>query len=125
MIVPIPSGVVDVLVVINLALSLGVMCSVCTSPAGDFSISPLLLVLTLFRLGLISASAADLIDGNAGDVVKVFGNWFGGICSGRGHLLNADDHPICCYHNGAGVWLSISRFTLDAMPGKRCPSMLI
>ncbi len=125
MIVPIPSGVVDVLVVINLALSLGVMLlSLYITRPVDFSIFPsLLLVLTLFRLGLnICISRLILIDGNAGDVVKVFGNLVigGNYVVGVVIFLMLMIIQFAVITNGAGRVAEVSaRFTLDAMPGKQ------
>lgn len=125
MIVPIPSGAVDVLVIINLAMSLGVMllCLYITRPM-DFSIFPsLLLVLTLFRLGLnISISRLILINGDAGDVVKVFGNMVigGNYVVGVVIFLMLMIIQFAVITNGAGRVAEVAaRFTLDAMPGKQ------
>jgi flagellar biosynthesis protein FlhA len=125
MIVPIPAGLVDVLVIMNLAMSLGVMLlSLYIARPMDFSIFPsLLLVITLFRLGLnISISRLILIDGNAGEVVKVFGNLVigGNYVVGVVIFLMLMIIQFAVITNGAGRVAEVAaRFTLDAMPGKQ------
>ena len=125
MIVPIPAVLVDVLVIVNLAMSLGVMLlSLYISRPMDFSIFPsLLLVITLFRLGLnISISRLILIDGNAGEVVKVFGNLVigGNYVVGVVIFLMLMIIQFAVITNGAGRVAEVAaRFTLDAMPGKQ------
>ncbi|NMB53344.1 MAG: flagellar biosynthesis protein FlhA [Leptolinea sp.] len=125
MIVPIPSGMVDVLVILNLAMSLGVMLlSLYINRPMDFSIFPsLLLVITLFRLGLnISISRLILINGDAGAVVKVFGNLVigGNYVVGVVIFLMLMIIQFAVITNGAGRVAEVAaRFTLDAMPGKQ------
>jgi len=125
MIVPIPAVLVDVLVIVNLAMSLGVMLlSLYIARPMDFSIFPsLLLVITLFRLGLnISISRLILIDGNAGEVVKVFGNLVigGNYVVGVVIFLMLMIIQFAVITNGAGRVAEVAaRFTLDAMPGKQ------
>ncbi|GAP22492.1 flagellar biosynthesis protein FlhA [Leptolinea tardivitalis] len=125
MIVPIPSGFVDVLVILNLAMSLGTMfLSLYITRPMDFSIFPsMLLVITLFRLGLnISISRLILIDGDAGEVVKVFGNLVigGNYVVGVVIFLMLMIIQFAVITNGAGRVAEVAaRFTLDAMPGKQ------
>ncbi len=125
MVVPIPNELVDVLVILNLAMSLGVMLlSLYIARPMDFSIFPsLLLVITLFRLGLnISISRLILIDGNAGEVVKVFGNLVigGNYVVGVVIFLMLMIIQFAVITNGAGRVAEVAaRFTLDAMPGKQ------
>ncbi len=125
MIVPIPAGAVDVLVIVNLAMSLGVMLlSLYIARPMDFSIFPsLLLVITLFRLGLnISISRLILISGDAGEVVQVFGNLVigGNYVVGVVIFLMLMIIQFAVITNGAGRVAEVAaRFTLDAMPGKQ------
>lgn len=125
MIVPLPSAVVDILVVVNLALSLGVMLlSLYISRPMDFSIFPsVLLMITLFRLGLnISTSRLILLNGDAGQVVTVFGNLVvgGNYVVGVVIFLMLMIIQFAVITNGAGRVAEVAaRFTLDAMPGKQ------
>jgi flagellar biosynthesis protein FlhA len=125
MVVPLPSVVVDILVVVNLALSLGVMLlSLYISRPMDFSIFPsVLLMITLFRLGLnISTSRLILLNGDAGAVVSVFGNLVvgGNYVVGVVIFLMLMIIQFAVITNGAGRVAEVAaRFTLDAMPGKQ------
>jgi flagellar biosynthesis protein FlhA len=125
MIVPLPSSVVDILVVINLALSLGVMLlSLYITRPMDFSVFPsVLLMITLFRLGLnISTSRLILLNGDAGQVVTVFGNRVvgGNYVVGVVIFLMLMIIQFAVITNGAGRVAEVAaRFTLDAMPGKQ------
>ena len=77
-IVPLPTALLDVLLVINISLSMLILVITMTiSDALEFSIFPsLLLITTLFRLGLnISTTRAILgRNGQAGAVILSFGN---------------------------------------------------
>jgi flagellar biosynthesis protein FlhA len=116
---------VDVLVVINLALSLGVMLlSLYITRPMDFSVFPsVLLMITLFRLGLnISTSRLILLNGDAGQVVTVFGNLVvgGNYVVGVVIFLMLMIIQFAVITNGAGRVAEVAaRFTLDAMPGKQ------
>ena len=76
MIVPVPPVFLDVLVALNMTLSLGVLLVTMyiTEPL-QFSVFPsLLLLATLFRLSLnVSATKLILLRGNAGSVIQAFG----------------------------------------------------
>ena len=125
MLVPLPKEIVDVLVVLNLALSLGIMLlSLYISKPLDFSVFPsLLLMITLFRLGLnISASRLILSAGDAGSVIQAFGNIIvsGNYVVGVVIFLILMIIQFIVLTNGAGRVAEVAaRFTLDAMPGKQ------
>ncbi len=125
MLIPLPSGMVDVLVVLNLALSLGIMLlSMYIQKPLDFSVFPsLLLMVTLFRLGLnISATRLILLYANAGDVINTFGNIVvgGNYVVGVVIFLMLMIIQFAVITNGAGRVAEVgARFTLDAMPGKQ------
>ncbi len=94
-IVPLPAGIVDLLVVINLGLSIAIMLlTMYIARPMDFSVFPtVLLLVTLFRLGLnISASRLILLQGDQYI-------WYPGgrrqLCGRRGCIPDADDHSIC------------------------------
>lgn len=81
MILPIPSWLLDVLLVINISIALIIiLVAMNTKNALEFSIFPsLLLVTTLFRLSLnISTTKLILTYADAGSVVSTFGSWIAG-----------------------------------------------
>src|SRR6266700_5432258 len=78
MIVPLPEWMLDLLIITNLSLGLVMlMVALYARDALEFSVFPsLLLITTLFRLGLdISATRLILLEANAGEVVTAFGNF--------------------------------------------------
>jgi len=125
MIVPLPPMAVDILIVLNLALSIGVMLlSMYIARPMDFSVFPsVLLLVTLFRLGLnISASRLILLQGNAGNVISSFGSLVigGNYVVGVVIFLMLMIIQFVVITNGAGRVAEVAaRFTLDAMPGKQ------
>lgn len=125
MILPIPVGLLDVLLVINIALALTILLvAMNTKEALHFSIFPsLLLVTTLFRLSLnISTTKHILADAYAGKVVATFGSW---ISSGQPvvgfivFLILVVVQFIVITKGSERVAEVGARFTLDAMPGKQ------
>ncbi len=125
MIIPLPAFLLDLLVVLNVALSIGVMLLTMyiTQPM-EFSVFPtFLLLVTLFRLGInISASRLILLDGNAGNVISAFGNMIvgGNYVVGVVIFLILMIIQFVVINSGAGRVAEVSaRFTLDAMPGKQ------
>jgi flagellar biosynthesis protein FlhA len=125
MLVPLPTVVVDILVVINLAMSIGIMLlSLYVARPLDFSVFPsFLLIITLFRLGLnVSASRLILTEGNAGDVISTFGT----LVVGSNYVVGVVIFimlmviQFAVINSGAGRVAEVAaRFTLDAMPGKQ------
>jgi flagellar biosynthesis protein FlhA len=125
MILPLPSILVDVLVVLNLAISVGVMLlTMYISQPMQFSVFPtFLLLVTLFRLGInISASRLILLNGDAGKVISAFGTMIvgGNYVVGVVIFLILMIIQFVVINSGAGRVAEVSaRFTLDAMPGKQ------
>src|SRR3954452_4135599 len=82
LIIPLPTWLLSVLLIINITLALLVLLTAMnmTEPL-QFSVFPsLLLLLTLFRLGLnISTTRAILTHGDAGGVVETFGSFVVGV----------------------------------------------
>ncbi len=78
MIVPLPEGLLDVMIIMNVAFAL-VMLLVgmhITEPLQFAAFPSLLLIATLFRLALnVSASRLILLQGHAGSVIDSFGNF--------------------------------------------------
>ncbi|HOK28527.1 MAG TPA: FHIPEP family type III secretion protein, partial [Methanomassiliicoccaceae archaeon] len=125
MIVPIPPIVLDVLLALNLAFSLGVLLVTMymTEPL-QFSVFPSLLLLsTLLRLSLnVSATKLILLRGYAGSVIDAFGNFVvgGDYIVGLVIFVILVIIQFVVITNGAGRVAEVAaRFTLDAMPGKQ------
>lgn len=123
---PLPAPALDVLIVINISLSIMIlMITMSISEALEFSIFPsLLLVTTLFRLGLnVSSTRLILRDGGyAGVVIKSFGNLItqGNIVIGILIFLIIVLVQFIVITKGAERVSEVAaRFTLDAMPGKQ------
>ncbi|MGI6152253.1 MAG: flagellar biosynthesis protein FlhA [Christensenellaceae bacterium] len=125
-ILPIPSSVLDVFLVINISASLLVLLmTLYVREALDFSSFPsLLLIMTLFRLGLNVASTR-LILGNGGQAGEVI-NAFGSFATGNNLIVGIIIFLIIVViqfvviTKGAERVAEVSaRFTLDAMPGKQ------
>ena len=125
LIIPLPAAMLDVLIVVNISLSLVVLLtSMYVRRPLDFSVFPsLLLVLTLFRLGLnVASTRLVLRDGYAGEVIGAFGHFVvgGSLVIGLVIFLILVVIQFAVITNGAGRVAEVgARFTLDAMPGKQ------
>ncbi|GAA2747460.1 flagellar biosynthesis protein FlhA [Terrabacter aerolatus] len=125
LVVPVPAALLDVLIVCNIALALVILLTAMfvTRPL-DFSVFPsLLLVATLFRLGLNVASTRLVLgQGFAGHVIEAFGT----VTVGGSLIIGAVVFVILVViqfvvvTKGAERVAEVgARFTLDAMPGKQ------
>ncbi|GAA5025525.1 flagellar biosynthesis protein FlhA [Terrabacter aeriphilus] len=125
LVVPIPSGLLDVLIVCNIALALVILLtSMFVNKPLDFSVFPsLLLVATLFRLGLNVASTRLVLgEGFAGHVIEAFGKVTvgGSLIIGIVVFLILVVIQFVVVTKGAERVAEVgARFTLDAMPGKQ------
>jgi flagellar biosynthesis protein FlhA len=125
MIIPLPPLVLDLLLALNIALAVTIMLvSLYIEKPLDFSAFPsVLLILTLFRLGLnISSTRLILLEGYAGNVINAFGNFVvgGNYVVGVVVFLILMVIQFVVITNGAGRVAEVgARFTLDAMPGKQ------
>ncbi len=125
LILPIPSMLLDMLLVVSIALSLLTMLVVLyLREASDFTGFPsLLLLLTLFRLSLnVSSTRLILLDGYAGHVIEAFGNFVvrGNYVVGLVVFLILVLINFIVITKGAGRIAEVAaRFTLDALPGKQ------
>ena len=125
-IVPLPVALLDMLLVVNISLSMLILVITMTvSDALDFSIFPsLLLITTLFRLGLNVSTTRAILgnNGNAGNVILSFGNMItqGNIVLGIIIFLIIVLVQLIVVTKGAERVSEVAaRFTLDAMPGKQ------
>ena len=125
MVIPLPTAILDLLIVSNLSIAvLILLVSMNVRRALDFSSFPsLLLVVTLFRLGLNVATArAVLSKGHAGEVIATFGSVVvgGSLVVGLVIFLILTLVQFVVISNGSGRVAEVTaRFTLDAMPGKQ------
>ena len=125
MIIPLPSMLLDILIVLNITFSLTILLvSLNIREPLEFSSFPsLLLIATLFRLGLnVSAARLILLNAHAGDVIAAFGKVVvgGNTVVGIVVFLILVVIQYVVITNGAGRVSEVAaRFTLDAMPGKQ------
>ncbi|WP_015863462.1 flagellar biosynthesis protein FlhA [Geobacillus sp. E263] len=125
LIIPLPSWLLSVLIIINISLALLVLLTAMNMKEPlQFSIFPsLLLLLTLFRLGLnVSTTRSILSKGEAGGVVETFGTFVvgGNVVVGFVVFLILIIIQFVVITKGAERVSEVAaRFTLDAMPGKQ------
>ena len=130
MILPLPPLILDLLLAINITISVLVMLtSLYVFKPLDFSVFPaMLLVTTLFRLGLNVASTRLILLGassgqaEAGNIIKTFGQFVVGGSSVVGIVvfLILVIINFMVITKGAGRIAEVAaRFTLDALPGKQ------
>ncbi|GAB2980004.1 flagellar biosynthesis protein FlhA [Frigoribacterium salinisoli] len=125
LVVPVPAGLLDVLIIVNLLLALVILLTTLfVRKPLDFSVFPsLLLVATLFRLGLNVASTRLVLgEGFAGHVIEAFGQVAvsGSIIIGAVVFLILVVIQFVVVTKGAERVAEVgARFTLDAMPGKQ------
>ena len=124
-IIPLPKGVLDVLLALNITLSVVIMLiTMFTTNVLQLSMFPtLLLVTTLFRLALnISSTRLILTEADAGKIITAFGDFVvgGNYVVGIIIFIIIVIVNFIVITNGAGRVAEVSaRFTLDAMPGKQ------
>ncbi|MFU8689582.1 flagellar biosynthesis protein FlhA [Rossellomorea sp. FS2] len=125
LIIPFPGWLLSVLIIINISLALLVLLiSMNMNEPLQFSIFPsLLLLLTLFRLGLnVSTTRSILSKGEAGGVVETFGTFVvgGNVLVGLVVFVILIVIQFIVITKGSERVSEVAaRFTLDAMPGKQ------
>lgn len=125
MVVPLPTLMLDILIFINIALSLIIiLVAMNTKDALQFSIFPsLLLLTTLFRLGLnVSTTRSILTNREAGQLIDTFGQFVVGgsaIIGFMVFLILILIQFLVITKGSERVAEVAARFTLDAMPGKQ------
>ncbi|MFO8059875.1 MAG: flagellar biosynthesis protein FlhA [Bacillota bacterium] len=125
MIVPVPPGLMDVLLVFNLTFATVVMLvSMYTTEPLDFSIFPsLLLLTTLMRLALnVSSTRLILLHAYAGEVIEQFGHFVVGgnpVVGFVVFVILVVIQFVVITRGAERVAEVAARFTLDAMPGKQ------
>ncbi|MDN5387853.1 MULTISPECIES: flagellar biosynthesis protein FlhA [Bacillus] len=125
LIIPFPPWLLSVLIIVNISLALIVLLTTMNMQEPlQFSIFPsLLLLLTLFRLGLnVSTTRSILSNGDAGKVVETFGSFVvgGNVLVGLVVFIILIIIQFIVITKGAERVSEVAaRFTLDAMPGKQ------
>ncbi len=125
LVIPLPGWLLSVLILVNISLALLViLVSMNTTDALQFSIFPsLLLLLTLFRLGLnVSTTRSILSNAEAGGVVETFGTFVIGDNPLVGFVvftILVIIQFLVITKGSERVSEVAARFTLDAMPGKQ------
>ncbi len=125
MILPLPTWLVDILIGINMTLSamLLMVAMYLPSPLAFSSFPSVLLVSTLFRLGIsIATTRLILLQGDAGHIVQTFGNFVvgGNLVVGLVVFLILTIVQFIVITKGAERVAEVgARFSLDAMPGKQ------
>lgn len=125
LIVSIPSGLLDVLLCINMAVAFTIMFgSMFAKEALDMSYFPtVLLFTTIFRISLnVSSTRLILTSGDPGNVVRTFGQFVGGndLIMGAIVFIILIIIQFMVINKGSERVAEVTaRFTLDAMPGKQ------
>ena len=125
MIVPIPKGLLDVLLACNIAVAFTVLFGTMFSKEVlDLSFFPtILLFTTIFRIALnISSTRLILTTGDPGQVVATFGNYVGAgnLVVGSIIFIILILVQFMVINKGSERVAEVTaRFTLDAMPGKQ------
>lgn len=123
--IPLPAAFLDLLIIVNLTIAMNILLfTLFTKSVLEFTTFPtLLLITTMFRLGLnLSSTRLILTQGNGGHVIDAFAN----VVAGSNYIVGIILFIIIMVvqlvvvTNGAGRVSEVSaRFTLDAMPGKQ------
>ncbi len=125
-IIPLPTWMLDALLIMNITISIFIMLSTLfIRDALEFSVLPtLLLITTLFRLSLNLSSTKLILGngGNAGEVIATFGSFVisGNLVVGVVAFIIIVAIQFVVITKGAERVSEVAaRFTLDAMPGKQ------
>ena len=125
LIIPLPSFLLDFLLMINIFLAVLILLdSIYSKRALDMSMFPtILLVTTLFRIALnLSSTKLILLKGDAGEVIETFGQFVAGgnmIVGVIIFLILILVNFMVITKGSERVSEVTARFTLDAMPGKQ------
>lgn len=125
MIIPMPTMMLDFLLALNIvgALTILMVSISITEPMKLSSFPTLLLICTLFRLGLnVSSTRLILSQGEAGQIIKTFGNFVtgGNLLVGVVIFIVLLIIQFLVVAKGSERVAEVAaRFTLDALPGKQ------
>lgn len=126
LIIPLSPFFLDVMIILNISVALIILLiSMSITESLEFSIFPsLLLITTLFRLGINVSSTRNILtnSGSAGQVIKAFGDFVlqGNVVVGFVIFFIIVLVQFIVITKGAERVSEVAaRFTLDAMPGKQ------
>ncbi|RLM25309.1 EscV/YscV/HrcV family type III secretion system export apparatus protein [Brenneria alni] len=125
MIIPLPTGLIDVLIAFNICISslLIVLAMYLPKPLAFSTFPAVLLLTTMFRLALsISTTRQILLQQDGGHIVEAFGNYVvgGNLAVGLVIFLILTVVNFLVITKGSERVAEVAaRFTLDAMPGKQ------
>jgi type III secretion protein V len=125
MIIPLPTHVMDVLLVLNITIQVSLMMIAIyiSAPLKLSSYPTIILITTLFRLALnVSSTRLILLQADAGQVIDAFGKFVvrGNFVVGAVIFLILTIIQFLVVAKGAERVAEVAaRFTLDAMPGKQ------
>ena len=125
MILPLPTWLIDALIAVNMCVSaiLLMVAMYLPNPLAFSSFPSVLLITTLFRLGIsIATTRLILLNGDAGHIVYTFGNFVvgGNLVVGLVVFLILTIVQFVVITKGAERVAEVgARFSLDAMPGKQ------
>lgn len=125
MIIPLPTHLLDILLAMNICLGVVVLLAAIyvTDPIRISTFPTLLLIATLFRLGLnVSSTRLILLQADAGEVIRSFGHFVvaGNLVVGIIVFLILTLIQFIVIAKGAERVAEVgARFNLDAMPGKQ------
>ncbi|MGE9550887.1 type III secretion system export apparatus subunit SctV [Erwinia amylovora] len=125
LIIPLPLGLIDTLIALNICLSslLVVLAMYLPKPLAFSSFPAVLLLTTMFRLALsISTTRQILVQQDAGHIVAAFGTFVvgGNLAVGMVMFLILTVVNFLVITKGSERVAEVAaRFTLDAMPGKQ------
>lgn len=125
MIIPLPTPVLDMLLVFNITMSVSMlMIAIYIPHALKLSAYPtIILITTLYRLALnVSSTRLILLNADAGEVIAAFGNFVvrGNFVVGAVIFLILTIIQFLVIAKGSERVAEVAaRFTLDAMPGKQ------
>ena len=125
MILPLPTWLVDALIAVNMCISatLLMVAMYLPNPLAFSSFPSVLLITTLFRLGIeVATTRLILLNGDAGHIIYTFGNFVvgGNLVVGLVVFLILTIVQFVVITKGAERVAEVgARFSLDAMPGKQ------
>jgi flagellar biosynthesis protein FlhA len=125
LVVPLPPMLLDLLITLNISAALTIVVATMyfAKPLEFAAFPSLLLLSTIFRLAInVSVTRLILTTGDAGSVVKAFGQFVvsGNVLVGLVIFLILIVIQFVVVTNGTGRVAEVAaRFTLDAMPGKQ------
>ncbi|MES2615020.1 MAG: type III secretion system export apparatus subunit SctV [Bdellovibrionota bacterium] len=125
LIIPLPTELIDTLIVINISLSVTLLMVVIyiIDPLKLSSFPSILLLLALFRIGItISTTRLILLHADAGKVVETFGNFVAGgnlVVGFIVFLIITIINFIVITKGSERVAEVCARFSLDGLPGKQ------